>query len=290
MRGSGERPHPASVEVTPEFRRRFQRRVVDWYRRHGRDLPWRRTSDPYHVAVSEILLQQTQARRVAPVFEAFVDRFPTVGDLHAAPVDDVKRLTDPLGYHVRGTWLKELAARVVERHGGELPTDLAELRGLPGLGPYAAAAVMVFGHRRRAALLDTNIARVYTRSVGLPSQGSFYRDTSYLTELAECLVPARRFFDYHQGLMDLGATICTAARPKCGECPLRADCRLVNGGPAAARWRRDGIELAAERTVGYRVGSGPTRPGVRSRSAPRRRPRSDRSASRPRESRRRPRE
>ncbi len=289
MRESGGVLHPATVEVTPDFRRRFQRRVVDWYRRNGRDLPWRRTSDPYHVAVSEILLQQTQARRVVPVFEAFVNRYPTVGDLHAAPLDDVKRLTDPLGYHIRGTWLKELAARIVERHGGNLPTDLAGLRSLPGLGPYTAAAVMVFGHGRRATLLDTNIARIYTRSVGLPSQGSFYRDTAYLSELAERLVPARRFYDYHQGLMDLGATICTATRPKCGDCPLRADCRLVKGGPAAARWHRGGIELAAERTVGYRVGSGPTRPGGRSRSAPSRHLTRYRSASRMRESRRRPR-
>ena len=129
------------------------------------------------------------------------------------------------------------------------------MRELPGLGPYAAAAVYVFGLRRRAALLDTNIARVLTRAVGLPEEGSVYRDTRRLQDLAEQLVPARRHYDYHQGLMDLGATVCLARTPRCERCPLRRGCRAVIGGPPAAVWREHGVVLAAERTVGYRVGS-----------------------------------
>lgn len=244
-----------SVEVDPAFRRIFQDRIVRWYRRAGRDLPWRSTTSPYHIAVSEILLQQTQAARVAPVFMEFVARWPHVHDLHAASLEDVKALTDPLGYHIRGFWLKELARIVVERHGGELPDSLDALRELPGLGPYAAAAVYVFGLRRRAALLDTNIARVLTRAVGLPEGGSVYRDNRRLQELAEQLVPARRHYDYHQGLMDLGATVCLSRRPRCDRCPVRAGCRAVVGGPPAAVWREHGVAMAAERTVGYRVGS-----------------------------------
>lgn len=248
-------PDEPSVDVDPAFRRAFQDRIVRWYRRAGRDLPWRSTTSPYQVAVSEILLQQTQAARVAPVFEEFVVRWPRVDDLHAASLEDVKSLTDPLGYHIRGFWLKELARLVVERHGGNLPDSLDALRELPGLGPYAAAAVYVFGLRRRAALLDTNIARVLTRAVGLPEEGSVYRDNRRLQDLAEQLVPARRHYDYHQGLMDLGATVCLARSPRCERCPLRRACRAVVGGPPAAVWREQGVVLAAERTVGYRVGS-----------------------------------
>ena len=144
------------VEVDPQFRRLFQSRVVRWYRRVGRDLPWRLSVSPYQVAISEILLQQTQVAFVLPVFQVFVRRWPRVEDPYRAALADVKGLTDPLGYHVRGLWLKALARIVVEKYGGGMPTSIAELRELPGLGPYAAAAVYVFGHRRRAALLDTN--------------------------------------------------------------------------------------------------------------------------------------
>lgn len=248
-------PDGLPVDVDSAFRRSFQDRIVRWYRRAGRDLPWRSLTSPYQIAVSEILLQQTQAARVAPVFQEFVVRWPTVQDLHATPLEDVKALTDPLGYHIRGTWLKELARIVVERHGGELPDSLEALRELPGLGPYAAAAVYVFGLRRRAALLDTNIARVLTRAVGLPQDGSVYRDNRRLRELAKQLVPARRHYDYHQGLMDLGATVCLSRSPRCDRCPLRRMCRAVVGGPPAAVWHEHGVIMAAERTVGYRVGS-----------------------------------
>lgn len=260
-----------AVDVDPAFRRTFQDRVVRWYRRAGRDLPWRSLTSPYQVAVSEILLQQTQAARVAPVFEEFVARWPRVQDLHAASLEDVKALTDPLGYHIRGFWLKELARIVVERHGGELPDSLTALREMPGLGPYAASAVYVFGFRRRAALLDTNIARVLTRAVGLPADGSVYRDNRRLRDLAEQLVPARRHYDYHQGLMDLGATVCLSRSPRCERCPLRRVCRAVAGGPPAAFWNEQGVVMAAERTVGYRVGSraavNPT-PGAATRRTP----------------------
>ena len=244
-----------TVDVDSAFRWAFQDRIVRWYRRAGRDLPWRCIDSPYQVAVSEILLQQTQAARVAPVFEEFVTRWPRIQDLHAATLEEVKGLTDPLGYHIRGVWLKELARIVIERHGGELPDSLEVLRELPGLGPYAAAAVYVFGLRRRAALLDTNIARVLTRAVGLPADGSVYRDGRRLRDLAEQLVPARRHYDYHQGLMDLGATVCLSRSPRCDRCPLRRMCRTVVGGPAAAVWHEHGVVMAAERTVGYRVGS-----------------------------------
>ena len=246
------------LEIDHRFRTAFQDRLIRWYRAHRRDLPWRHTGDAYHVAVSELLLQQTQASRVAPVYLEFVRRYPTVEDLHRAPAEEVSALTDPLGYHIRGKWLKAMAEAVVSDHGSRMPETLDGLRRLPGLGPYAAAAVHTFGNRKRAPLVDTNIARVYTRAVGLPAEGSTYRDMRRLAELAEALTPARRFYDYGQGLMDLGATICTARAPDCPRCPLRRLCRDLTGGPAVAVWRLDGVSMAAERTAGYRVGSRPT--------------------------------
>lgn len=207
------------------------------------------------MAVSELLLQQTQASRVAPVYREFVRRYPTIEDLHRAPDAEVSALTDPLGYHIRGKWLKAMATSVATNHGGRMPDSLEGLRRLPGLGPYAAAAVHTFGNGKRAPLVDTNIARVYTRAVGLPTEGSAYRDSRRLAELAEALTPARRFYDYGQGLMDLGATVCTARAPDCPRCPLRKLCRDFTGGPPVAVWRVDGVAMAAERTAGYRVGS-----------------------------------
>ena len=190
------------------------------------------------MAVSEVLLQQTQAARVVPVYAEFVRRFPTIDDLHRAPAKEVSALTDPLGYHVRGRWLKAMAATVVTEFGGRMPDSLDELRRLPGLGPYAAAAVHTFGNGKRAPLVDTNIARVYTRAVGLPAEGPVYQDSRRLAELAEALTPARRFYDYGQGLMDLGATVCTARSPACPKCPLRRLCRDVQGRRAHRRLPR----------------------------------------------------
>ena len=253
--GFGRCSVTSHLEINPGFRRAFQDRLIRWYRAHRRDLPWRHTRDPYRVAVSELLLQQTQASREAPVYREFVSRYPTIEDLHRAPAEEVSALTDPLGYHIRGKWLKAMAAAVVADHGGRMPDSLEGLRRLPGLGPYAAAAVHTFGNGKRAPLVDTNIARVYTRAVGLPAEGSAYRDARRLAELAEALTPARRFYDYGQGLMDLGATVCTARAPDCPRCPLRKLCRDLTGGPAVAVWRMDGVPMAAERTAGYRVGS-----------------------------------
>lgn len=237
------------------FRRSFQSRIVTWYRGHGRDLPWRHACDPYHVAVSELLLQQTQVQRVVAVYLEFIRRYPTVEDLDRAPANEVSGLTDPLGYHIRAKWLKAMAAVVVGDHGGRMPDSLDALRRLPGFGPYASAAVHTFGNRRRAPLVDTNIARVYTRAVGLPLQGSAYRDGRRLEELAEALTPPRRFYDYGQGLMDLGATVCTSGAPDCDNCPVRRTCRAVRGGAPTATWYLNGVAMPAMRTDGHRVGS-----------------------------------
>jgi A/G-specific adenine glycosylase len=143
--------------------RRFQRSLLAWYRRHGRDLPWRRTRVPYRVLVSEIMLQQTQVDRVIPKYRQFLRRYPSLRSLAAAPVEDVRRLWYPLGYNVRPLRLHAIACETVARYGGRLPNDAERLRALPGVGRYTAGAVLSFAFGRDVAVLDTNVRRVLTR-------------------------------------------------------------------------------------------------------------------------------
>jgi A/G-specific adenine glycosylase len=208
--------------IAPGRRRSFQRRVLAWYAAHGRDLPWRKTRDPYAILVSEILSHQTQISRVVPVYEALLKRYPTAQAMASAPVEAVKAITDPLGYKVRGQWLHGAALRVADRFAGVMPQTLPELRQLPGIGPYTAGAVMSFAHQRDAALLDTNIARLLRRYFGVTAAAS--ARTRELWSLAAAVIPKGKGYLINQALMDLGAMICRAKAPRCDACPLRRSC------------------------------------------------------------------
>jgi A/G-specific adenine glycosylase len=211
--------------------RRFQRRLLAWYARHGRDLPWRRTRVPSRVLVSEIMLQQTQVDRVIPKYRQFLRAYPTLKSLAAAPVDHVRRLWYPLGYNVRPLRLHAIARESVARYGGRLPDSAEALRALPGVGRYTAGAVLSFAYGRDTAVLDTNVRRVLTRVFLGPRRTARLRGDRRLWELAEALVPAGRGYDFNQALMDFGATWCTPRRPRCPACPMRAFCATY---PAAA--------------------------------------------------------
>jgi A/G-specific adenine glycosylase len=215
--------------------RRFQRRLLAWYAAHGRDLPWRRTRDPYRVLVSEIMLQQTQVERVVPKYEEFLTRYPTLESLAGAAVEDVRRLWYPLGYNVRPIRLHQIARESLARYGGRLPDTDADLRRLPGIGRYTAGAVLSFAYGRDAAILDTNVRRVLTR-VFVGARGRVRGDKA-LWDLSAALVPPGRAYEHNQALMDFGATWCTPRRPRCRPCPLRGVCRsypgLVAPGPGA---------------------------------------------------------
>jgi A/G-specific adenine glycosylase len=215
-------PLPASGE-----RRRFRRRLLTWYRRHGRDLPWRNTGDPYRILVSEIMLQQTQVDRVLPKYAEWIDRFPTLQALAAAPEEEVTRAWYPLGYNIRPKRLQSIAREAVARYGGELPSDRETLLTFKGIGAYTAGAIRSFAFRQRAAILDTNVARVLFRvfvAIGDPKSHGMKRR---LWSLSETLVPSRDVFDFNQALMDLGAMVCIARNPKCLVCPMARDCRFV---------------------------------------------------------------
>ena len=207
----------------PGLRRRFRRGLLRWYARHRRDLPWRRTRDPYHVLVSEIMLQQTQVDRVVPKYREFLTRYPTLEALAAADVAQVRRTWYPLGYNIRPVHLHGIAREAVARYGGRLPEDGPALRSLPGIGRYTAGAVLSFAYGRRAAILDTNVRRVLGR-VFLGGDGR-RAGTAALWRLAELLLPRRRVYDFNQALMDFGATWCTARKPLCLPCPMRRFCR-----------------------------------------------------------------
>jgi A/G-specific adenine glycosylase len=207
----------------PELRQRFRRRLLDWYGRHRRDLPWRRTRDPYHVLVSEIMLQQTQVDRVVPKYHEFLGRYPTLADLAAADVDDVRRTWYPLGYNVRPVHLHGIAREAIARYGGRLPDDERALRGLRGIGRYTAGAVRSFAFGRRAPILDTNVRRVLGRV--FHGRDGRRLATAGLWRLSELLLPRGRVYDFNQALMDFGATWCTPRKPLCLPCPMRGFCR-----------------------------------------------------------------
>jgi A/G-specific adenine glycosylase len=216
---------PAASTVT-----RFRRGLLAWYRRHGRDLPWRRTRDPYRVLVSEIMLQQTQVERVLPKYRQFLDHYPTLESLAAAPVSDVRALWYPLGYNIRPVRLHAIACEAVAAYGGRLPDSAERLRRLPGVGRYTAGAILSFAYGRDAAVLDTNVRRVLTRVFLGPRRARRMRGEKALWELAESLVPRGRSYDFNQALMDFGATWCTPRAPRCRECPM---CRFCASQP----WR-----------------------------------------------------
>ncbi|MFU8765325.1 MAG: A/G-specific adenine glycosylase [Haliea sp.] len=203
----------------------FSQRLLAWYDRHGRhDLPWQQDPTPYRVWVSEIMLQQTQVRTVIPYYERFMARFPDVQALAAAPVDEVLHLWTGLGYYARARNLHRAAQQVCELYGGEFPDSVEALETLPGIGRSTAGAIASIAFRQRAAILDGNVKRVLARHQGVPGWPGETAVHRALWQLAEEYTPQTRVADYTQAIMDLGATLCTRSRPRCEECPLRADC------------------------------------------------------------------
>jgi A/G-specific adenine glycosylase len=203
----------------------FADAVLAWFDWHGRkDLPWQRDPTPYRVWVSEIMLQQTQVAVVIPYFERFVAQFPTVSDLAEAPEDRLMALWSGLGYYARARNLHRAAVLIRDRHGGEFPSALEPLLALPGVGRSTAGAVLSLALDQRHPILDGNVKRVLARAFGVdgwPGQGGVL---DQLWTLAERLTPDTRVGAYNQGMMDLGATLCTRRAPACDRCPVSEPC------------------------------------------------------------------
>lgn len=203
----------------------FSQAVIDWQRSHGRHtLPWQNTTDAYRIWLSEIMLQQTQVAAVLGYYARFLARFPTVQALAEAPPEDVMAHWSGLGYYTRARNLHACARRVVQDYGGVFPSDPALLAGLPGIGRSTAAAIAAFSSGARAAILDGNVKRVFARVFGIDAYPGEKRVEDALWRRAEALLPEQGIASYTQGLMDLGATLCTRSRPDCPRCPLQARC------------------------------------------------------------------
>ncbi|MGH9193778.1 MAG: A/G-specific adenine glycosylase [Acidimicrobiales bacterium] len=206
------------------MRRDRERRVLAWSEVHLRDLPWRRTRDPWAVLVCEVMAQQTRVDRVVPYYERFLARFPTPPACAAAPLGEVLRLWTGLGYNLRAVNLHRCARAVVDRHGGALPADLAALRALPGVGPYTARAVLAFAFEHDVGVVDTNVGRVLARWEGRPLRAAEAQ------ALADGLVPPGRAWAWNQAAMELGGTVCLRRRPRCATCPVRRFCAWAAAG------------------------------------------------------------
>jgi A/G-specific adenine glycosylase len=242
----------------PKSAQAFTRKLLAWYRRAARDLPWRRTRDPYAIVVSEFMLQQTQVSRVLEFYPRFMARFPSIGELARARPKVVREAWDGLGYYARATNLHALAREVTRRHDGTVPDKPEELIELPGVGRYTAGAVACFAYEKPVATVDTNVARVLRRVfIGMRDAGHGMRGAAAtdaariphpasrrIWELAAAIVPreGKRAYKFNQALMELGALVCTARSPKCPQCPVRTECRstssLYRPAAPAAQTRR----------------------------------------------------
>lgn len=223
----GTVPTRRSLRGLPDHSRRrwFRTRLLSWYRQHGRSLPWRETDDPYHILVSEVMLQQTQVDRVLPKYHEWLGRYPSFAALAAADETEVVRTWYPLGYNIRPRRLHAIAREAVRAHNGSLPDDEATLLSFKGIGPYTVGAVRSFAFGKRAAILDTNVARVLYRVFVGRGDAKAHAMKRRLWEISWAVLPHRHVFDFNQALMDLGATVCSARRPLCAACPLRRRCR-----------------------------------------------------------------
>ncbi|HEV2659655.1 MAG TPA: A/G-specific adenine glycosylase [Ktedonobacteraceae bacterium] len=215
----------APFSFAPDLIAKVHTSLLAWYAAEQRDLPWRVTSDPYAILVSEIMLQQTQVDRVLPKYHQFLAAFPTLTDLAAAPTADVISAWVPLGYNTRAVRLQSIARQVISDYNGRIPDTIDELLKLKGIGRYTAGAIACFAYRKHVATVDTNIRRVLHRIfLGLEHPEPKANDAQML-ELAEQVLPANEAFNWNQALMDLGATICTSNNPQCTSCPLQQDCQ-----------------------------------------------------------------
>jgi A/G-specific adenine glycosylase len=202
----------------------LRRRLVAWYRAHGRDLPWRRSQDPYRVWISEVMLQQTQVATVREYFVRFIEVLPNVYSLAAADEEQVLRLWEGLGYYRRARQLHAAAKQIVTKHGGQFPSDTAMLQELPGIGRYTAGAIASIAFDQRAPILEANTVRLLSRLIAYRDDPLRATGQRTLWQVAEEILPQKDVAQFNQALMELGSLICTPTEPKCRQCPLSCLC------------------------------------------------------------------
>ena len=234
-----ESPHSKVMDASTYSA--FRKPLVRWYQQHARDLPWRRTADPYRIWISEIMLQQTTVVAVVPYFERFLSRFPTVAELAAAPETDVLKLWEGLGYYSRARNIHKAARVVVEQHGGIFPRDVEMLKNLPGIGRYTAGAIASFAFDKRAPIVEANTLRLYCRLLGYDGDPRSSEGQQVLWSFAEAVLPKTQPGRFNQALMELGASVCSPREPGSEQCPVSGFCRAFRDQTQAV------IPMAAKR-------------------------------------------
>lgn len=231
----------------------FRKKLRGWFREFRRDLPWRRTKDPYAIWVSEIMLQQTRVVAVIPYFERFLEHFPDVRSLAAAPQEEVLRLWSGLGYYSRARNLQKAAQQIVALHGGEFPREAESARALAGIGDYTEAAILSIAFGAKRAVLDGNVARVLARLGGIPGDLRESKRWASLQESAAHLLDARAPGDWNQAMMELGAIVCTPRQPQCLVCPVAKFCHARQLGDPESypekRKQRETVEIVLAAAV-----------------------------------------
>jgi A/G-specific adenine glycosylase len=204
------------------------RRLLAWYRRNQRPLPWRTTSDPYRIWISEIMLQQTQVDTVIPYYQRFLKAFPTVSSLAHAPLQDVLRQWENLGYYSRARNIHTASRMITEKFSGRIPDTMEEIKTLPGIGQYTAGAILSIAYGQPLPAVDGNVRRILCRLFALRKPVDDTREQKQLQKLAASLIPVKHPGDFNQALMDLGATICKARNPDCSRCPVAELCQALH--------------------------------------------------------------
>ena len=212
------------TDLSPRWKQAFRRRLRAWYARHERDLPWRKSRDPYRVWVSEVMLQQTQVETVRGYFERFMRAFPTVRDLAAADEQQVLRLWEGLGYYRRARGLHAAAKMIVDEYDGEFPDTVEELVKLPGIGRYTAGAIVSIAFDKPAPILEANTIRLLSRLVAYRDDPTKSAGQKYLWQVAEELLPRKEVSRFNQALMELGSLVCVSKEPSCEACPVNNLC------------------------------------------------------------------
>lgn len=219
-----------ALNLTPAWLRQLRQALRRWYAKHARDLPWRRTTNPYPIWISEIMLQQTTVVAVIPYFERFLNRFPTLEALAAAEEEDILRFWEGLGYYSRARNIHKTARLLVTEQAGRFPDDLARLIALPGIGRYTAGAIASFAYDRRAPILEANTLRLYSRLLGFRGDPRARDGQNLLWEFAEQILPRQAAGLFNQAVMELGATLCSPAEPRCEACPVQTCCAAFAAG------------------------------------------------------------
>jgi len=209
----------------------FQQAMLDWYEKNGRAFIWRGQSDPYKILVSEIMLQQTNADRVAPVYQRLTQQYPNIRALAQAELPDLVTVMKPLGLGYRAHRLKRAAEKLVAEYNGDLPAKEEALLALPGIGRYISNAILCFAFDNRVALVDVNVARLYHRVFGATSEKARPRDDPKLWKFAAEMLPGTRFREYNLALIDFSAQVCTLRKPKCDKCAVSGFCNFRTRGP-----------------------------------------------------------